>query len=142
MVSYWAQLFLTWLFGPLFILWIVLPTRDIQERQRNIITSCRLLLGFYDSTSCFSIAIVVAAIIRHSQGPPLFELSFLQPVVTMVLLSSLAITSSVATSAGPRFTRTYTGRPETGCQRIYDELTLIFYCFSKGRSDDYNRVFA
>jgi hypothetical protein len=102
-MSYILQVGLTILFGPLFVNIFGFVTifgirkklgisKDTQEYLQQVQDS------FLDVSAQFSIPVAIAAVVRLYQSPPFFEISFLQSLTTMQLLSlrSTAIATVVA----------------------------------------------
>ena len=87
-ISYIIQLILTWIFGPLFILfWWDAKRRKIGlDSQEHLL---KLQNTFLDVTACFTIPVVIAAVVRLHQSPPFFEIAFLESLTTMQLLGLL-----------------------------------------------------
>ena len=87
-ISYIIQLILTWVFGPLFILvwWSLERWKISLESQEHLL---KLQNTFLDVTACFTIPVVIAAVVRLHQSPPFFEIAFLQSLTTMQFLGLL-----------------------------------------------------
>lgn len=88
---------------------MLLPVENKERRNHLFVIIRQILLGLYTSAAIFSISIALAAKIIHDQGPPLFELSFLQSLIAMLVLNFVAISIIVLAAVNSSLTWFYTG---------------------------------
>jgi hypothetical protein len=90
-LSYILQVALTIIFGPLFVAIFGLRKR-LRLRRYTQEYFQQVQNSFLDVSAQFTIPVAVAAVVRLSQSPPFFEISFLQSLTTMQFFGLLSTT--------------------------------------------------